>query len=466
MSDETQKPETPPVARVESGAESRWVWLIPIAAVVFVIALFSTYVVKRGTSITVEMSNGYGIKPTDTVRCRGIVVGEIEAVRLSDDLEGVLLTVRLDPTADEVAREGSRFWVVRPQVRLSGVSGLETVAGPRYLSVLPGTGKSLKHFVALDEPPVLEEIEPEGLEITLIAQRRGSLTPGAPVLYRQVQVGTVLSVGLASDAATVDITAYINPAYRQLVRSNTVFWNASGAGVSVDLKGLHLEVESLQSLVEGGVSLATPNNAGEPVSTGHRFTLHDKADDEWLAWQPSLAVGSDLLPPGAPRPQMLRTTVMRRRSVFRTTITKGWLLPVANGLIGPADMLNGDGSAELQVGGRKLTLANQKTIDGESLKMLTYELPDAEPWPAAQTRRLTAREELLVLTDPSTPPIPLSAARLVQGHGYWVVEPSVSFNDTLHGAAVASRVDGAIIGVLLINEGNGRIAPLPDAFLK
>jgi len=472
MTEQATQPEppnltdSPPIARVESGAESRWVWLIPIAAIVFVIALFSTYVVKRGTSITVEMTNGYGIKPTDTVRCRGIVVGEIESVKLNHDLEGVQLTVRLDPSAEAVAREGSRFWVVRPQVNLGGVSGLETVAGPRYLAVLPGEGKPLKHFVAMEDAPILEAIDPAGLEVTLVASRRGSLTPGAPVLYRQVQVGTILSVGLASDSATVDVSIYIKPAYRQLVRSNSVFWNASGAGLSVDLKGVHFEVESLQSLVQGGVSLATPNEPGELVSTGHRFKLQSKVEDEWMEWQPSLAVGADLLPPGMARPQLLRATVTRRRAVFRTTVVKGWLLPVGKGLIGPNDLLAGDNAAELQVGGRKLTLANQNTQAGDALTLLTYELPDAEPLPVTQVRRLAEPEELLVLADPSSPPLPLSKARLANANGYWAIEPAVSFNDSLHGAAVASRVDGAVIGILLVDDGRGRIAPLPDSFIK
>jgi len=97
---------------------------------------------------------------------------------------------------------------------------------------------------------------------------------------------------------------------------------------------------------------------------------------------------------------------------------------------------------------------------------ITHDLPDAPRWTADRTRRLSKAEECLIFTDPSSPPTPLAAARLVQTDTYWAVEPAVSFYDTQHGAAVASREDGAVIGILLVDDGHGRIAPVPDSFIK
>ena len=292
--DATNDGEALPVATVRERRRSVWVWLIPAAAVVFAAALFVAYVIKRGPVINITMAHGYGLKAGDVLRCRGIVTGAVEQVRLTSGLSGVEAKVRLDPTAVDLARDGSRFWVVRPRVNLTGIVGLETIAGPRYLAVLPGSGARRKRFEALDQPPSIESIAPDGLRITLVADRRRSLRPGAPVFYRQVRIGTVLRVELAADGVSVEVAAYIEPSFTHLVREDSRFWNVSGVDLELGLKGLRLEVESLQSILDGGISLATPDPPGVRVKTGHRFILHASAEKKWLGWRPVLSAETGL----------------------------------------------------------------------------------------------------------------------------------------------------------------------------
>lgn len=277
-----------PTAQVRRIKRWRWVWLIPIVAVLFAVYLYRTHIVQYGPLITIRMSHGNGVKAGDVLRCRGIVVGAVEQVRLNDTLDGVVLHVRLAPEAKRIAVKNSRFWVERPRFGLTGVGGLETIAGPRYLVVVPGDGPPTKSFDALEQPPPVESIDPAGLHLTLKTDRRGSLRPGAPVTYRQLHVGTVLSVDLAEDSSHVRVEAYIQPSHTHLVRRNTKFWNVSGAGFHFGIKGLRFEVESLQTLLDGGIAFATPDDAGEPAPSGHTFELHLKADDDWLEWKPVL----------------------------------------------------------------------------------------------------------------------------------------------------------------------------------
>lgn len=464
--------DNPPQATLARVSRSRWVWVIPALAAVFALALVVTYIVKRGPVVRIAMRHGYGIKAGDVLRARGIVVGQVESVGLTGELEGVEVVVRLDPAAKEVARGGSRFWVMRPRVSLSGVAGLETIAGPRYLAVLPGEGERQGRFIALDEPPVVEAMEPDALEVVLTADRRGSLQPGAPVMYRQVAVGTVLSVGLSGDAASVEARAYIRPAYANLIRGNSRFWNASGVGVEASIKGFRFDLESLQSLVEGGVAFATPNDPGSPVNTGHRFDLAAKADDEWLEWRPALAVGSDLLPAGSPRPDMLRVTVNRRTgTIFRSTRQlKGWALPTSDGLIGPADLLQpSEQSNQLEVAGQAFDLTQAgpespkvRVLPPDNvLALLQAAIKDARPWPTDRIRAMAEPEDCLIIADPIAPPISLPSTRLRRRGNGWDVDPSVSFDEPLHGASVIAQSDGKLIGLLLVERGTGSIAPLP-----
>ncbi|MDT4884918.1 hypothetical protein FQZ97_1211000 [compost metagenome] len=51
-----------------------------------------------------------------------------------------------------------------------------------------------------------------------------------------------------------------------------------------------MRTESLESLMEGGISFATPNEAqmGNRALNGQTFALHDDAEDEWLTWAPKI----------------------------------------------------------------------------------------------------------------------------------------------------------------------------------
>ena len=180
----------------------------------------------------------------------------------------------------------------------------------------------------------------------LSAPTKGSLTPAAPIYYRKIQVGQLLSVGLASDGNSVEARAYIEPAYAPLVREGTRFWSASGIDAQIDLRGLRLKTESLQALVMGGIALATPADGGAQVGTGHRFELHDGPEDEWLQWQASIPVGSALLPPGAslPRPMRASLSWSEGRILTDTEEHQGWVLNVSRGLLGPVDLGHGSRS--------------------------------------------------------------------------------------------------------------------------
>ncbi|MCP5995740.1 MlaD family protein, partial [Klebsiella pneumoniae] len=72
-------------------------------------------------------------------------------------------------------------------------------------------------------------------EFVLRAPHRRSLDVGTPVAYRGVAVGRISEVRLAPDATTVFIHVQIYGPYDRLVRSNSVFWNASGIDMDLGL---------------------------------------------------------------------------------------------------------------------------------------------------------------------------------------------------------------------------------------
>ena len=106
-----------------------------------------------------------------------------------------------------------------------------------------GDGAESKEFTGLDRQPAPESTR-LGRAFLLRATKRGSLTTGAPVYYREVKVGVVETSRLADDATEVLIRIRVYTPYVDLVRANTVFWNAGGVTFRVSLLGAELKSTS------------------------------------------------------------------------------------------------------------------------------------------------------------------------------------------------------------------------------
>ena len=250
---------------------------------------------QKGTVVTIKIDRADGLRSGTPIRIKGLDVGKIEDVDLSDDLQSVLLTARITEVPERIARVGTQFWVVKPELGLMKTSNLETLVTGQYIEVQPAA-KPLgpqKNFVALASPP--EAVKPEaGLSLVLSAARRGSLKIGVPVTYREVTVGKVTGYELGQTADRVLIHILIEPRYAPLVRSGSRFWNSSGFGLDYGLfKGATVRTESLETLIQGGVAFATPDGErmGSPARPEQTFALFDKFEDEWLMWAPKISLG-------------------------------------------------------------------------------------------------------------------------------------------------------------------------------
>lgn len=461
-----------PVARIEDGPRWSWVWILPLLAAVLAAVLAWQAFGARGSAITIHLDEGHGLKPGAALRYRGIQVGEVSDVALFGETDGILVTVTLHDDGEDLARVGSRFWVVRPQVGWEGIGGLETLIGARYLAVLPGRGAPRGSFVGLEAPPLADALEP-GLDLTLMAQRRSGLSPGSAVTFRQLRVGTVLSVGLASDGSGVLVGLRIRPEYAPLIREKTRFWSTSGLSLDVGITGLQLHLDTLSSLLSGGVALAVPPDAGEVARTGKRFTLLDAPEDDWLEWEPTVAVGHSLLPPGVVPPTPLRATLRWSESRLFTSFwtadeqRDGWVLLLADGLLGPTDLLTvpedaHEGTAELQVAGDVLLLDPPAEPVVGGLSRL-HRRPASTGFAVASTRSPDGPEDCLLVADPATEPLSLARSRFEVGEGGWQVDASQPLGTAWHGAAVVARADGALIGVLVVDDDDeAHVIPLPS----
>lgn len=284
--------EAPPVAKVEPAPRRvSWAWGLVVAAAALLGVLLWQAQRERGPRIEVRFADAAGLEPGAGLVHRGLRVGVVRAVELAEDLGSVRVRAELAPHAAGLAREGARFWIVRPEVSLRGVEGIETVLGPRYIRVEPGAGGRARVFEGSEGPPTSGGAA-GGLAVTLRARSAGALGAGSPVLHRGVAVGVVTGVRLVEDGSRVEVGAVIEPGWAHLVRANSRFWASGGVGVDFGLfRGLTVQAESLERMVEGSVSFATPNRPGGRVEEGHVFELAEQAEGEWLGWSPVIPAG-------------------------------------------------------------------------------------------------------------------------------------------------------------------------------
>lgn len=295
MTDSQREPDVPealPEARVQ---RRKWkfpvVWVVPVVAAIVAGYLVYGRLHELGPTITIKFSDGSGVKAGQTeIRYRGVPVGDVTGIELAEDQVLVVVTARLRRSGAPVARDGSLFWIVRPEVGIETIRGLATVITGPYIEVFPGTGEAKSEFTGVDRPPLT--LGRKGLKITLAAAQLGSIRPGSPVSYRGVAVGLATAIELGRDATAAHVQVLIDQRYARLVRIGSRFWTAGGLDVSVSLfRGLEVNIESLRSLVASGIAFAAPEDPDSPpAKDGTIFPLHDKPQKEWLDWRPKIPI--------------------------------------------------------------------------------------------------------------------------------------------------------------------------------
>lgn len=265
-------------AAVTSRRRPSAVWIVPLVAMALGVWLVVNAWLQRGPVVEIEFTTAEGLEEETTpVKVRNVQVGVVSDIALNENLSGVTVTVELAADARRLLREDTQFWVVRPRVSTSGISGLGTIVSGAYIEVAPGVGDSAAdyRYTGLEHAPLTPAGTP-GLRVTLVSETSGSLGVGDPVLYRGYAVGRVEDARLDVQAQEVRYSAFIEAPHDALVTTATRFWNASGISAEVTADGVVLNLASLETLIAGGVAFDLPESAspGGPVPADETFQLY------------------------------------------------------------------------------------------------------------------------------------------------------------------------------------------------
>ena len=271
-----------PVIEQLRGIPSRvsLVWLLPLAAILFAVFVLWRAYVDRGPLIEIMFESAGGVEAGETkIRRRDVNVGTVEAVRLSDDLNSVIVEARLDPQVSAYIDADTRFWIVNARINTTEISGLSTLLSGAYIEVdwddQPGERRT--EFVGLVEAPLTTRGLP-GMRVTLDAEEAGYIYVGSPVFLRQIEVGRVERRRLSEDGTQVLFDVFIAAPYHKYVFPETRFYGVSGVEASFGAEGASVRVESIAALFTGGIAFenSETSTASKPLlRDGVNFTLYD-----------------------------------------------------------------------------------------------------------------------------------------------------------------------------------------------
>ncbi|KXI27617.1 intermembrane transport protein PqiB [Paraglaciecola hydrolytica] len=253
------------------------IWFIPLIALSIAVWMVYQQWSNQGPLITISFPTATGLEAGKTkIKTRNVDVGLVKKIELSEDLQGVTVTARMNASVKNLLHKDNQFWIVSPRVTLNGISGLGTLMSGPYINMALGmAGDTSIQFEALEGPPVTPAGTP-GLHITLNSDAEFAYKEGDAVIYKGLKVGEIEDTYFNFEERVVYYNTFINAPYHKLITENTKFWDTSGLSVELNASGLKFDTGSLESLITNGVTFGLPEGipAGEPISERRFFDIH------------------------------------------------------------------------------------------------------------------------------------------------------------------------------------------------
>ncbi|PID62844.1 MAG: hypothetical protein CR974_02745 [Gammaproteobacteria bacterium] len=257
-------------------------WWLPLLALLITTYFIVGHYTSKGTLITISFKSAEGLEVKKTkIKYKDVVIGRVEAIELKETLDGVKVRARMDRSSEELLRKDTRFWIVKPRLSATQITGLNTIISGSYITLDPTKDPTSDYhyeFIGLERPPVISQ-EEAGLKIKLSSTKASLLAPGTSVYYKGFNVGRVDSVDLSEDNLSVKANVFIKSPHHKLIKPTTKFWSASGVTFGAGAEGVEVSIESIEALLGGGIAFETEpsllNRDDVVVPEDTEFTLFD-----------------------------------------------------------------------------------------------------------------------------------------------------------------------------------------------
>ncbi len=251
------------------------IWIVPFIALLIAGWLAYQYYSELGPQIRITFPRNEGLQAGQShIKYRDVPIGVINKIELQEDGEGVVVVARMDRSVTPYLNENSKFWIVKPEVGVSGISGLDTLISGTYINMFAQkNGNYKENFAGLDH--AYRNIG--GGEYFLLNTTRGdsSVKVGTPIYLKNVKVGQVEYVVLALDDASVDVIVFIDKRYVPYIHTDSKFWVRSTLDAGLQNGNLDITVAPVTDLIQGAIEFSTTGkDANRTVPNSFVFELY------------------------------------------------------------------------------------------------------------------------------------------------------------------------------------------------
>lgn len=250
------------------------IWIVPFIAVIIAGWLAFQYFSELGPEIKIIFPKNEGLVAGQSqVKFRNVPVGKVTNIHITEDNQGVVVVVRMNKEAEGYMTEHAKFWIVKPEVGVTGVSGLDTLISGTYIDVFSEAGGTFKEVhIGLSQP--YRNIS-GGDYFHLTSVTGDNVSVGTPIFYKNLQVGQVEYVYPSLKNNAIEIIVFIDKKFVPYVHDDSKFWTKNMLNVDFSKGNLDVNVAPLHTIVQGGIAFSSSGeDKNNPVSDRHVFPLY------------------------------------------------------------------------------------------------------------------------------------------------------------------------------------------------
>jgi len=251
------------------------IWIVPFIALIIAGWLAYQYYRDLGPQITIVFEKNEGLVAGQShIKYRDVPVGLVEKITLQKDGEGVVVTARMNKEAIPYLNKESKFWIVKPEFSLSGVSGLDTLLSGTYIGLYaPKSDEFIDEFIGLSHPFHKDALYGEYI-LLKTNYLDSSIKVGTPIYFKNIKVGQVEYIVLDSDEI-INIVAYIKKSYMEYINIDSKFWVRNIFNAEYNNGTIDVNVAPLTDIVQGAIEFSsTQLQDHKPIPDSFAFTLY------------------------------------------------------------------------------------------------------------------------------------------------------------------------------------------------
>ncbi|MEA1954072.1 MAG: MlaD family protein [Campylobacterota bacterium] len=252
------------------------IWIVPFIALVIAGWLGYKHFAERGAEIEIVFHQNEGlIAGQSVVKFRNVPVGKVTKIYVEEGTAGVIVVVRLNSKSSKpYLTENARFWIVKPEVGLNGVSGLDTLISGTYINVYSQIGgkEPKKKFIGLTQP-YRDSMKGEYFHLKSI--NGDNVSVGTPVYFKSIRVGQVEYLNLGLDNKSVDVIVFIDKLYVSYVHEDSKFWSQNMVNIDFSKGNFDINIAPMNLILQGGIVFSSSGeDKSKTVSYRHVFHLY------------------------------------------------------------------------------------------------------------------------------------------------------------------------------------------------